>query len=87
MILFNFLLFILDFKSISLNLNNKNKNKKKKKIKELGGEIANSFNDCTHLIADKITRTEKFLCGICVCKYILSPSWIEQSFLERRLLG
>lgn len=38
-----------------------------------------SVKDCTHLVARKIIRTVKFLCGISVAKYVVTPDWIEKS--------
>ncbi|ORX90125.1 hypothetical protein K493DRAFT_410063 [Basidiobolus meristosporus CBS 931.73] len=50
-----------------------------KGIKGLGAKIANSPKDCTHLIANQATRTEKFLSAISVAEYILTRDWIIQS--------
>lgn len=48
-------------------------------LKALGGKTADSVKSCTHIVASKIMRTIKFLTGISVCRYIVSPEWIEES--------
>uniref|UniRef100_H3AA33 PAX-interacting protein 1 n=1 Tax=Latimeria chalumnae TaxID=7897 RepID=H3AA33_LATCH len=52
----------------------------KKKLHFLGGEIADSAQKCTHLVASKVTRTVKFLTAISVVKHIITPEWLEESF-------
>ncbi|CAB3993743.1 Hypothetical predicted protein [Paramuricea clavata] len=49
------------------------------KLSALGGETATSIRTCTHIVASKIMRTIKFLTGISVCRYIVSPQWIDKS--------
>nr|XP_014350008.1 PREDICTED: PAX-interacting protein 1 [Latimeria chalumnae] len=51
-----------------------------KKLHFLGGEIADSAQKCTHLVASKVTRTVKFLTAISVVKHIITPEWLEESF-------
>ncbi len=34
-------------------------------------------SDCTHIVLPRVTRTVKFLCGISVCRYIVSPAWVD----------
>ncbi len=36
-------------------------------------------SDCTHIVLPRVTRTVKFLCGLSVCQYIVSPAWLESS--------
>ncbi|KAK6188768.1 hypothetical protein SNE40_004879 [Patella caerulea] len=50
-----------------------------KTVKELGGTLANSIQECSHLVTDKIRRTVKFLGGLCLGVQIVSPQWLEQS--------
>lgn len=57
-----------------------------KKIEKLGGRIVDSITQCTHLIATKIMRTVKFLAGVSVCKHIVTPMWIEESYKSRWFL-
>ncbi|KAM5205509.1 PAX-interacting protein 1 isoform 1-T1 [Hipposideros larvatus] len=51
-----------------------------KKLYVLGGEMAESAQKCTHLIASKVTRTVKFLTAISVVKHIVTPEWLEECF-------
>uniref|UniRef100_A0A8C8VIV0 PAX-interacting protein 1 n=1 Tax=Pelusios castaneus TaxID=367368 RepID=A0A8C8VIV0_9SAUR len=51
-----------------------------KKLYILGGEVAESAQKCTHLIASKVTRTVKFLTAISVVKHIVTPEWLEECF-------
>ncbi|ELK19064.1 PAX-interacting protein 1, partial [Pteropus alecto] len=51
-----------------------------KKLYILGGEIAESAQKCTHLIASKVTRTVKFLTAISVVKHVVTPEWLEECF-------
>ncbi|XP_014665590.1 PREDICTED: PAX-interacting protein 1-like isoform X2 [Priapulus caudatus] len=51
-----------------------------KKLIQLGGEVAVSPQNCTHMVCPAVQRTVKFLCGISKCKHIVTPMWIEQSF-------
>nr|XP_022318661.1 SMC5-SMC6 complex localization factor protein 1-like isoform X2 [Crassostrea virginica] len=52
------------------------------KIVELGGVYLQSENykpACTHLICGKLSRSEKFLCGCAMGRWILHPSYITAS--------
>ncbi|XP_057587442.1 PAX-interacting protein 1 isoform X2 [Hippopotamus amphibius kiboko] len=51
-----------------------------KKLYILGGEVTESAQKCTHLIASKVTRTVKFLTAVSVVKHIVTPEWLEESF-------
>uniref|UniRef100_A0A8C3YDH7 PAX-interacting protein 1 n=1 Tax=Catagonus wagneri TaxID=51154 RepID=A0A8C3YDH7_9CETA len=51
-----------------------------KKLYILGGEVAESAQKCTHLIASKVTRTVKFLTAVSVVKHIVTPEWLEECF-------
>ncbi|KAK9768936.1 regulator of Ty1 Transposition [Basidiobolus ranarum] len=57
-----------------------------KGIKALGAKIATSPKDCTHLIANQATRTEKFLSAISVAEYILTRDWVNQSLKAHTFL-
>ncbi|KAH0627598.1 hypothetical protein JD844_003528 [Phrynosoma platyrhinos] len=50
------------------------------KLYILGGEVAESAQKCTHLIASKVTRTVKFLTAISIVKHIVTPDWLEECF-------
>lgn len=41
--------------------------------------MVTNANEATHTIMTKLTRTTKLLISLCVCKYIVSSSWIVES--------
>ncbi|XP_060729385.1 PAX-interacting protein 1 isoform X2 [Tachysurus vachellii] len=51
-----------------------------KRLYELGGEVAESVQKCTHLVASKVIRTVKFLTAISVVKHIVTPEWLQESW-------
>lgn len=57
------------------------------KLYILGGEVADSAQKCTHLIASKVTRTVKFLTAISVVKHIVTPEWLEECFKCQKFVG
>lgn len=57
------------------------------KLYVLGGELAESAQKCTHLIASKVTRTVKFLTAISVVKHIVTPEWLEECFKCQKFIG
>jgi hypothetical protein len=48
-------------------------------VKDLGGIVEESWENCTHLVTDKIRRTVKFLCVLATGKKIVSLNWIKAS--------
>jgi hypothetical protein len=48
-------------------------------LKSLGVTICEDPALATHLVAEKVTRTFKFLAAFSVCKYALHHSWITES--------
>ena len=56
-------------------------------VKELGGELAPSMAECTHLVTDKVRRTVKFLCGMARGLYIVTPVWLERCKDARMFVG
>jgi hypothetical protein len=51
-------------------------------IRRLGGDVLITDNydfSCTHVVATRPVRTEKFLCGLAECKPLLHPAYIEES--------
>ncbi|KAJ4483255.1 hypothetical protein J3R30DRAFT_3698036 [Lentinula aciculospora] len=59
----------------------------KKAMENLGAKFVNKPSECTHLIATKITRTEKFLCALAVEPWILTDQWIHKSVAAKALLN
>eukprot|EP00835_Amoeboradix_gromovi_P001423 NODE_64_length_24072_cov_0.332541.p4 type:complete len:731 gc:universal NODE_64_length_24072_cov_0.332541:2283-4475(+) len=50
-----------------------------KTISSLGFSKCKDFKQCTHLIADSVKTTEKFLCAVGKGKQIVTPLWISAS--------
>ncbi|KAL6428266.1 hypothetical protein ACFW04_008524 [Cataglyphis niger] len=53
-----------------------NPRKHAKRIRELGGELAATWRDATHLIMSAPLRTVKLLCCLSRCKFIVSLQWL-----------
>ncbi|XP_060052841.1 PAX-interacting protein 1 isoform X2 [Erinaceus europaeus] len=51
-----------------------------KKLYVLGGEVAQSVQKCTHLVASRVTRTVKFLTAVSVVRHIVTPDWLDECF-------
>ncbi|XP_068779950.1 mediator of DNA damage checkpoint protein 1 [Struthio camelus] len=45
----------------------------------LGGSVAASVFDCTHLVTDRVRRTVKFLCALARGVPIVTPEWLLKS--------
>ena len=45
-------------------------------MSNLGFVIVKDFKQCTHLVADSVKTTEKFLCAVGKGKQIVTPKWI-----------
>ncbi|XP_066474346.1 mediator of DNA damage checkpoint protein 1 isoform X2 [Tiliqua scincoides] len=50
-------------------------------ITELGGSLAESVFDCTHLVTDRVRRTVKFLCALARGIPIVTLDWLEKAQL------
>ncbi|KAM3847399.1 mediator of DNA damage checkpoint protein 1 isoform 1-T1 [Vipera latastei] len=48
-------------------------------VAELGGSLAESVFDCTHLVTDRVRRTVKFLCALARGIPIVTLDWLEKS--------
>uniref|UniRef100_A0ABM5FIJ3 Mediator of DNA damage checkpoint protein 1 n=1 Tax=Pogona vitticeps TaxID=103695 RepID=A0ABM5FIJ3_9SAUR len=48
-------------------------------VTTLGGSLAESVFDCTHLVTDRVRRTVKFLCALARGIPIVTPDWLEKS--------
>ncbi|KAF3426357.1 hypothetical protein E2986_06497 [Frieseomelitta varia] len=53
-----------------------NPRKHAKRIRELGGALAASWRDATHLVMTAPRRTVKLLCCLSRCKYIVTLQWL-----------
>lgn len=49
--------------------------------------MADSTQKCTHLVANKVTRTVKFLTAVSVVKHIVTPEWLEESWKSQKFVG
>ncbi|XP_070792774.1 mediator of DNA damage checkpoint protein 1 isoform X2 [Pituophis catenifer annectens] len=49
-------------------------------VAELGGTLAESVFDCTHLVTDRVRRTVKFLCALARGIPIVTLDWLEKVF-------
>jgi PAX-interacting protein 1 len=57
-------------------------------ILRLGGQVVQSVMDgCTHLVANAVLRTVKFLTAIGIVKHIVTSDWIMQSSAANQFLG
>jgi len=43
--------------------------------------------ECTHLIVNRIARTEKFLCAMAVSPFIVSEEWAKACASQKQILG
>ncbi|XP_060615378.2 mediator of DNA damage checkpoint protein 1 [Anolis sagrei] len=48
-------------------------------VAELGGSLAESVFDCTHLVTDRVCRTVKFLCALARGIPIVTLDWLQKS--------
>ncbi|XP_068521160.1 mediator of DNA damage checkpoint protein 1-like [Anas acuta] len=53
----------------------------------LGGSMATSVFDCTHLVTDRVRRTVKFLCAVARGVPIVTPKWLHESARSGRVLA
>lgn len=61
-------------------------NEVSKAVVKLGGGLANSNREATHLIMPNVMRTPKLLCCIPSVKFILSPRWIHESIQQGKFV-
>lgn len=48
-------------------------------IRQMKGRVVESTEECTHLIAQAASRSEKFLCAISRARLIVTPTWLDKS--------
>eukprot|EP00698_Gefionella_okellyi_P015688 TRINITY_DN4442_c0_g2_i1.p1 TRINITY_DN4442_c0_g2~~TRINITY_DN4442_c0_g2_i1.p1 ORF type:complete len:798 (+),score=153.50 TRINITY_DN4442_c0_g2_i1:59-2452(+) len=46
-------------------------------VNKLGGRVTDDPMDCTHLVADQVRRTVKFLAALSRAKYIVNEKWLD----------
>ncbi|KAI0033880.1 hypothetical protein K488DRAFT_46775 [Vararia minispora EC-137] len=64
----------------------RDKGKKRAKLQQLGVRTASSVKDCTHLIVNRIARTEKFLCAIAGAPVIVDEFWARECAAQKKIL-
>ncbi|KAG7266794.1 hypothetical protein CRUP_034609 [Coryphaenoides rupestris] len=57
-----------------------------KRVHTLGGELSDSAQKVTHLVAGRVTRTVKFLASMSVVKHIVTPEWLEESWRSQKFV-
>ncbi|XP_078271967.1 uncharacterized protein LOC144602708 isoform X2 [Rhinoraja longicauda] len=58
-----------------------------KVIEQLGGEVVESVYDSTHLVANRVRRTVKFMCAIARGIPVVTSEWLKQSGRNRYYLS
>ncbi|KAM8985882.1 mediator of DNA damage checkpoint protein 1 [Ara ararauna] len=56
-------------------------------LRSLGGSVATSVFDCTHLVTDRVRRTIKFLCAVARGIPVVTPEWLHKSATSGRILA
>ncbi|TDL19364.1 hypothetical protein BD410DRAFT_792173 [Rickenella mellea] len=57
-----------------------------KALVKMGMKFTTKANECTHLIANNIARTEKFLCAMSHGPYIVMEKWAVNSVAAKRVM-
>ncbi|EFA05726.1 PAX-interacting protein 1 [Tribolium castaneum] len=55
-------------------------------VKQLGGIVAKSHHDCTHLVMPSLSRTNKLLFCICREVFIMPEQWLRDSHTAQKFL-
>lgn len=53
-----------------------------KGVLQLGGLLAKSPKECTHLVTSKLQRTVKLLCAFGTASFVVSPQWVTDSVAQ-----
>ncbi|KAM4643575.1 mediator of DNA damage checkpoint protein 1 [Amazona ochrocephala] len=56
-------------------------------LRALGGSVATSVFDCTHLVTDRVRRTIKFLCAVARGVPVVTPEWLHKSATSGHVLA
>ncbi|XP_022924960.1 uncharacterized protein LOC111432350 isoform X1 [Cucurbita moschata] len=57
-----------------------------KVIEELGGSLTSDGSTSTHVITGKVRKTLNFCTALCSGAWIVSPSWLKESYREGRFV-
>ncbi|KAH6906233.1 hypothetical protein BKA70DRAFT_439614 [Coprinopsis sp. MPI-PUGE-AT-0042] len=52
----------------------------------LGAKFTDKPSHCTHLVANGLVRTEKFLCALTRAPFIVSEDWVKESVKAKKVL-
>ncbi|ORC90240.1 topoisomerase (DNA) II binding protein 1 [Trypanosoma theileri] len=55
------------------------------RLQSLGCILATTMEECTHYVTGKPSRTEFFLCALAAGKWVLAPSFIDETLREGRI--
>ena len=58
-----------------------------KSVLKLGGGLASTNRETTHLVMPTLMRTPKLLCCLPFVKFIVSPLWIQESLQQGQFVG
>ncbi|KAH3887645.1 PAX-interacting protein 1-like [Dreissena polymorpha] len=56
-------------------------------VNQLGGQVVENPQVCTHMVAKSFSRTIKFFIGINVCHHIVTAHWVEESHRQGKFLS
>jgi hypothetical protein len=56
-------------------------------VQRLSGSEVETWQDCTHLVTDKIRRTTKFLCSLSAGKHIVDLKWLSDSQKQGKFIS
>ncbi|CAA7388479.1 unnamed protein product [Spirodela intermedia] len=71
-----------------MNISDENKKTWLRKIvEELGGSVTSDGWFCTHVITGKACRTRNFCTALCSGAWVVSSSWLKESYREKRFVG
>ncbi|PWU90673.1 hypothetical protein C3747_357g24 [Trypanosoma cruzi] len=56
------------------------------RLQALGCTLAKTVEECTHYVTGKPSRTEFFLCSVAAGKWVLAPSFLEETLREGRIV-
>ncbi|TPX57819.1 hypothetical protein SpCBS45565_g08149 [Spizellomyces sp. 'palustris'] len=60
---------------------------RRKVVTALGGTVVDTWNECTHLVTDRIRRTVKFLCALSAGRHIVNVKWLDACKKQGSFVG
>ncbi|XP_058211292.1 uncharacterized protein LOC131323488 isoform X2 [Rhododendron vialii] len=75
------------FRIMLMNIaNDAKKSTLSKIIEDLNGTVTSDGSLCTHVVTGKVRKTLNFCTALCSGAWIISPSWLKESFREGRFV-